>query len=91
AGTCRWSACAICLGCFSHDIQHCEATTLWDGSPSYSHKTQNNHLVNPQGNPLCFKWQHLNGCHAGNHEFHYECSGCGSKDHGAQNCPRGEK
>lgn len=91
AGTRGRSACAICLGRFAHNIQRCESSKLWDGTPAYCKKTQDNRLVNSQGSPLCFKWQRPNGCFTSNHELHHECSGCGSKEHGAQGCPRGEK
>jgi hypothetical protein len=91
AGTCSRSACAICLGCFTHDIQRCESLKLCDGTLAYCKKTQDNHLVNSQGSPLCFKWQRPSGCFTGNHELHHECSGCGSKEHSTQGCPRGKK
>ncbi|KAG1778121.1 hypothetical protein EV702DRAFT_968650 [Suillus placidus] len=91
AGSRGRSACAICLGCFIHDIHHCNSNNLWDRSSSHCCQAQDGHIVNPQGLPLCYKWQCTQSCAAPNHEAFHGCSGCGSKDHGAQKCSRGEK
>lgn len=91
AGSRGRSACAVCLGRFAHDIRHCNASNLWDGSNAHCRRTQDGRIVNPQGLPLCYKWQRPESCAAPNHESSHECSGCGGKDHGAQKCSRVEK
>ncbi|KIK43866.1 hypothetical protein CY34DRAFT_81011, partial [Suillus luteus UH-Slu-Lm8-n1] len=63
----------------------------WDGTNTHCHRADNRYLINPQGLPICYKWQCPGSCQIPNHEAPHECSGCGSKEHGAQSCPHGEK
>ncbi|KAG1725487.1 uncharacterized protein EDB91DRAFT_1208983 [Suillus paluster] len=91
AGSRGRSACAVCLGRFAHDIRHCNSSNLWDGSNAHCRRAQDGRIINPQGLPLCYKWQRPESCAAPNHESSHECSGCGSKDHGVQKCSRVEK
>ncbi|KIK74424.1 hypothetical protein PAXRUDRAFT_175751, partial [Paxillus rubicundulus Ve08.2h10] len=84
-------ACAICLGWFLHDIKVCTSSTLWDGSEALSKCSVDSRIINQKGTILCFDWQCPNGCESLSHSSKHECSGCGSKSHGAQSCPRGLK
>ncbi|KAG2343431.1 hypothetical protein BDR05DRAFT_860417, partial [Suillus weaverae] len=54
-----------------HNIKCCKSTKLWDRTTAYCKKNQDNHLVNPQRNQLCFKWQHPDSCFARNHKLHH--------------------
>jgi hypothetical protein len=92
AGSHGRSACAICLGRFSHDIQRCDSRNLWDKTtPAHSRRAQDGRIISANGLPLCYRWQRPGSCLAENHDSAHICSGCGDKDHGAQTCPRGEK
>ncbi|KAG1772608.1 hypothetical protein EV702DRAFT_919217, partial [Suillus placidus] len=91
AGTRGRSACALCLGRFAHDIQRCESRNMWDSTNTHCHRADDGCLINPQGLPICYKWQRPGSCQIPNHEAPHECSGCGSKEHRAQSCPRSEK
>ncbi|KAG2738450.1 hypothetical protein P692DRAFT_201798413 [Suillus brevipes Sb2] len=92
AGSRGRSACAICLGRFSHDIQRCDSRNLWDKTtPAHARRSQDGRIISTNGLPLCYRWQRPGGCLAENHDSAHACSGCGDKSHGAQTCPRGEK
>jgi hypothetical protein len=85
------SACALCLGRDACDILKCQSGTFWDGSKARCRKNDQGRLVSPTGNILCFNWNTRRGCVAQGHDDRHECSGCGNKDHGAQECPRAQK
>lgn len=84
--------CPVCLSREQHQVFSCALAYMWDKStPTYSVRDKNGRLCNPDGKHLCTDWQKSNGCSKGNHGFIHECSGCGDKGHGAQNCPRAQK
>src|SRR5271154_5244951 len=64
---------------------------FWDGSKARCRKTDEGRLITPAGTTLCSDWNNRRGCSSSAHELRHECSGCGSKDHGAQKCPRAQK
>ncbi|KAJ7257569.1 hypothetical protein B0H12DRAFT_1015397, partial [Mycena haematopus] len=76
--------CAICLGSHSN-IANCRSSTLWNGAPAYSHRDGRGKLTNPRGANICLRFQLPQGCHSNEHV--HECSGCGSPNHGAAQCP----
>ncbi|KAG1858328.1 hypothetical protein C8R48DRAFT_606553, partial [Suillus tomentosus] len=82
AGRTGSSACALCLGRFCHNIHKCTAELLWDGCTK-------NHC-NRNSAELCYDWQRPNGCTNTSCSHVHECSGCGSKEHGAQGCSLSE-
>jgi hypothetical protein len=84
-------ACALCLATDPHDTRKCRSETLWDGSKARCRKSEEGRLVTPAGTILCSDWNNRRGCTSTLHEQRHECSGCGSKDHGAQGCPRAQK
>ena len=83
--------CALCLATDPHDTRKCRSETLWDGSKARSRKNDEGRLITPAGTTLCSDWNNRRGCSSNSHEQRHECSGCGSKDHGAQGCPRAQK
>jgi hypothetical protein len=83
--------CALCLATDSHDTRRCRSESLWDGSKARCKKSDEGRLITPSGTTLCSDWNNRRGCSSNAHELHHECSGCGSKDHGAQKCPRAQK
>ena len=85
------SACSVCLGRFAHLISKCESNELWDGSETHCRRAADGRLVSKKGVTLCSDWQRPQGCKSTGHTLHHLCSGCGSSDHGAQECPRAEK
>ena len=84
-------ACALCLSTDPHDTRRCRSETLWDGSKARCQKSDEGRLISPGGTTLCSDWNSRRGCTSSSHEQRHECSGCGSKDHGAQGCPRSQK
>lgn len=87
----RGGVCAVCLGRHEHFFARCEETKLWNGSVASAQKNEQGRLVAANGQPLCFDWQLPRGCTSTTHTDRHKCSGCGSSDHGAQNCPQAEK
>jgi hypothetical protein len=85
------SVCTLCLGRHRHDTFRCSPATSWDGSLLRCHRNSSGRLTNPSGLVLCSDWQLPRGCSSASHTDRHECSGCGNKAHGAQNCPRGQK
>jgi hypothetical protein len=83
--------CALCLATDSHDTRRCRSESLLDGSKSRCKKSDKGRLITPSGTILCSDWNNRRGCSSSTHELRHECSGCGSKDHGAQKCPRAQK
>ncbi|KAJ7502062.1 hypothetical protein B0H11DRAFT_1713106, partial [Mycena galericulata] len=82
------SVCAICLG-IRDVVSKCRSKVLWNGSPARCHRDERGRLTsNRDGSSLCSQFQRPAGCpgRAGPNHFH-ECSGCGSPNHGASNCP----
>lgn len=91
AGQTGSSACALCLGRFHHNIHKCTTELLWDGqTKARCSRNAAGHLVNPQGRELCYDWQRPNSCSNTSCSHMHKCSGCGSKDHGAQGCTLSE-
>ena len=83
--------CALCLATDPHDTRKCRSDTLWDGSKARCRKSKEGRLITPAGTILCSDWNNCRRCSSSLHEQQHECSGCGSKDHGAQGCPRAQK
>jgi hypothetical protein len=83
--------CALCLATDTHDTRRCRSETLWDGTKARCKKNDEGRLVTATGNTLCSDWNNRRGCSSGTHDVRHECSGCGSKDHGAQKCSRAQK
>ena len=83
--------CAVCLGRNICEISKCRSENCWDGSKARCRKNDQGRLITPTGNILCHDWNTRRGCSSTAHSQRHECSGCGQKDHGAQNCPRAQK
>ncbi|KAG2125468.1 hypothetical protein DEU56DRAFT_759207 [Suillus clintonianus] len=91
AGQSGPSACALCLGRFRHPIHKCASEFLWDKrTKTRCRRGAEGHLVNPEGLELCYDWQRPKGCSSTARSHVHKCSGCGAKDHGAQECPQSE-
>ncbi|KAJ6451565.1 hypothetical protein C8R45DRAFT_756652, partial [Mycena sanguinolenta] len=56
------SACMLCLGCFSHDINSCNSSTLWNGEPTFCTRDHDSYLITSNGSQLCLKWQLHHPC-----------------------------
>jgi len=85
-------ACTVCLGRFAHNVHKCKSEFLWDSkTPMSSRRNAEGHLVNSRGLQLCYDWQHPSSCSSTSKEHNHECLGCGSPNHGAQSCPRGQE
>ena len=87
----RGGVCAVCLGRHEHFFSKCEMPKLWDGSAPAARKNEQGRFAAASGQRLCFDWQLPRGCTSTAHSDRHRCSGCGSADHGAQNCPQAEK
>lgn len=86
------AACALCLGRFRHNIHKCTSEFLWDKrTKTRCCRNTEGHITNPEGRELCYDWQRPRGCSSSSQSHVHECSGCGAKDHGAQDCPQGER
>lgn len=83
--------CAVCLGRNICEVNKCRAENFWDGSKARCQKNDQGRLITPVGTVLCHDWNTRRGCSSPGHPYRHECSGCGKKDHGAQNCPRAQK
>ena len=83
------SICAICLGRHKHDVIRCAATRTWDNKNNVFSERVGSAIHSKAGKLLCSKWQRAGGC-SDTHQPLHTCSGCGSKSHGAQRCPRAE-
>lgn len=84
-------ACTLCLGRHPHNITRCDATALWDGTSLFCKWNDKGRLLHRDGNVLCSEWQLSRGCKSTTHLQAHLCSGCGSSNHGAQDCPRAQK
>ena len=80
--------CAVCLSRPHQDMAECRKDKLSDGDPAYSSRSKLGHLVDLQGKSLCLDFQLWKGCSSTCHAMRHRCSGCGSEQHGATNCPR---
>src|SRR5271168_2198827 len=83
--------CAICLGRNICEIGKCRSENFWDGSKVRCQKNEQGRLITPTGTILCHDWNTRRGCPSTVHGQRHECSGCGKRDHGAQNCARAQK
>jgi hypothetical protein len=81
------SACAICLGRFHHEIHKCSSGTLWSGEKAHCRRNKQGCLINPGGTTICSYWQRPFSCTNTRIGHYHKCSGCGKKNHGAQDCP----
>jgi hypothetical protein len=79
-------ACALCLSRRPHNLRECKVTRTWDGKPTRCTRDARGRLINPDSRTICLDWQRLPHCARTDHEGKHECSGCGWKDHGAQDC-----
>ncbi len=82
--------CAICLGLHT-GVSACRTTTLWNGGATCIHKRSTGSIETKSGGCVCLNWQIPRGCTSAFHSDCHNCSGCGSKDHGAYKCPRAQK
>jgi hypothetical protein len=80
--------CAVCLSRPHPEMAECRKDKLSDGDPAYSTRSKLGHLVDLQGKSLCLDFQLRKGCSSTRHGTRHRCSGCGSEQHGATNCPR---
>lgn len=82
--------CILCLSPLPHNKAKCNRATMGCGSPTRCRRDANNRIVNPDGKAICLEFNRR-GCKSPNSKHLHECSGCGSKDHGAQECHLVEK
>jgi hypothetical protein len=80
--------CIVCLRKAHPIIGECREETLNDGEPAFSTRAKLGHLVDRQGKSLCVDFQLYKGCPSQRHIMRHRCSGCGSDQHGAVQCPR---
>lgn len=85
------SVCAVCLSRHKHHVGSCNASTIWSGGQPFSKRDHAGKLVNLEGHRLCLDFQRPRGCSSTQDSHRHECSGCGKKDHGANDCPRAQK
>ncbi|KAF8868879.1 hypothetical protein BD779DRAFT_1405579, partial [Infundibulicybe gibba] len=79
--------CALCLSRVVHDIAKCKSTTLWNGEPARCYRGDRGRIYNSSTRAvICLNWQLVKGCSDTTHDSRHECSGCGSRNHGAQEC-----
>src|SRR5579872_7051436 len=85
-------ACPTCLGREKHPIRFCRKEHLWNGnSKARCTRTNDCKLVDGAGRFLCINWNQSLGCKDTTARHIHECSGCGDKSHGAQQCSLAEK
>jgi hypothetical protein len=83
--------CAVCLGRHCHDIAHCNTSRTWDQrSETFAEHQGGNLFARQDGRQICYRWQRTTGCNESHCPLHI-CSGCGSKSHNAQLCPKAQK
>lgn len=82
--------CILCLSPIPHNKQKCDRATMGCGAPTRCHRDSRNRIVNPDGKTICLEFNRK-GCKSSNSKHLHECSGCGSKEHGAQECHLVEK
>ncbi|KAH6901619.1 hypothetical protein BKA70DRAFT_1113702 [Coprinopsis sp. MPI-PUGE-AT-0042] len=85
------TACALCLGRHDHKYADCTGGRLYNGQKGYAIRGKDRRLTKPNSESLCFTFQLPSGCQTTSHPERHCCSGCGSKDHGAQTCPIAER
>ena len=83
----RLSACPICLGRHPHRTASCQATETWDGKKAICSRTTQGRILNERGTVICSDWQRPNRCTDTSGKHIHECSGCKSREHGADSCP----
>ena len=87
-----FSACPICLSRRKHRLRECNSKTLWDGKrKARCHRDKEGRIINKDGQSLCNNWNHTVRCKDETARHIHECSGCGSRSHGAQECSLAEK
>lgn len=86
AGFLSLPVCAICLGRHEHDLKNCNASHRWDGQPADYRRLPNQRIVTFRGDLICTEWQRRGSCHSQDPRHRHECSGCGSRKHGAHDC-----
>ncbi|KAJ7152337.1 hypothetical protein C8R46DRAFT_817233, partial [Mycena filopes] len=74
AGQSAHSACALCLGRFSHDVNACSSPTLWNGDRAYCSKDRDGYLITSRGAQVCLKWQLPRQCSSSSHPQRHICS-----------------
>lgn len=86
------SVCTVCLSRHFHDMRNCCALQTWNGLAARCSRNNKGRLENPDGVELCIDWQWEGTCQSVNeYHYRYECTGCGSTEHGARNCPEAQK
>ena len=80
--------CVVCLRRPHPNIGECREETLNDGEPAFSTRNKLGHLVDRQNKSLCVDFQLSKSCPSKRHAMRHRCSGCGSDQHGAVDCPR---
>lgn len=91
AGSSSHPACAVCLGRHTHDISDCKAPSTWDGKHSTFSQRRGGVLTTYSGKGICKDFQTRRGCTHRSHPKRHICSGCGDREHGAQDCPRAQR
>ncbi|KAF9783705.1 hypothetical protein BJ322DRAFT_1021516 [Thelephora terrestris] len=54
-------------------------------------RAEDGRIIDGKGRILCSNWSQLVGCREKSSGHIHECSGCGEKSHGAQDCDRAQK
>ena len=80
-------ACPICLGRHRHHTASCQASETWNGAKPICTRSASGRILNKQGTVICSDWQRPNRCTDKSGKHIHECSGCSSKEHGADSCP----
>lgn len=91
AGSSTHPACAVCLGRHTHDVSECKASSTWDGKHTTFAQRRGGVLTTYGGKGICKDFQTRRGCSHRSHPERHICSGCGERDHGAQDCPRAQR
>lgn len=87
-----YPACPICLSRKKHTLRTCRVTHLWDGKTNtVCSRAEDGRIVDGKGRILCSNWNQPIGCREKSAGHIHECSGCGDKSHGAQDCDRAQK
>ncbi|KAG1735861.1 uncharacterized protein EDB91DRAFT_1055922 [Suillus paluster] len=83
--------CTVCLSRASHYIVECNASRTWDNLFDTFSQCIQKGLWAKDGRQLCTAWQRDDSCSITQHNNVHICSGCGSTEHGAQQCARAQK
>jgi hypothetical protein len=85
-------ACPVCLSRKKHAIRYCRVALLWDGkTKTVCSRSDDGRIIDGKGRILCSNWNQPIGCNERSSGHIHECSGCGDKSHGAQECDRAQK